>query len=87
MPNLWGSGTELNQKLSPFPLFRFWGPAADILSSQWIADCARHVYDQRKPTLTLVYLPHLDYDLQRLGPKHPLYPPRSPPDLVQCVAS
>jgi predicted AlkP superfamily pyrophosphatase or phosphodiesterase len=66
-----GLRDELNQKLSPFPLFRFWGPAADILSSQWIADCARHVYDQHKPTLTLVYLPHLDYDLQRLGPKHP----------------
>lgn len=62
---------ELNQKLGQFPLFRFWGPAADILSSQWIADCARHVYDQQKPTLTLVYLPHLDYNLQRLGPKHP----------------
>ena len=66
-----GLRDELNQKLSPFPLFRFWGPAADILSSQWIADCTRHVYDQHKPTLTLVYLPHLDYDLQRLGPKHP----------------
>ena len=66
-----GLRDELNQKLSPFPLFRFWGPAADILSSQWIADCARHVYEQHKPTLTLVYLPHLDYNLQRLGPKHP----------------
>ena len=25
----------------------------------------------RKPTLTLVYLPHLDYNLQRLAPSHP----------------
>jgi len=25
----------------------------------------------KKPTLTLVYLPHLDYNLQRLGPRHP----------------
>ncbi|MBF8288845.1 MAG: phosphodiesterase, partial [Candidatus Rokubacteria bacterium] len=32
---------------------------------------ARHVYDTRRPTLTLVYLPHLDYNLQRLGPRHP----------------
>ncbi len=66
-----GLREELNQRLGQFPLFRFWGPAADILSSQWIKDCARHVYDQRRPTLTLVYLPHLDYNLQRLGPKHP----------------
>ncbi|MEO5954294.1 MAG: nucleotide pyrophosphatase/phosphodiesterase family protein [Nitrospiraceae bacterium] len=66
-----GLREELNQTLGQFPLFRFWGPAADILSSQWIADCARHVYDRQKPTLTLVYLPHLDYNLQRLGPQHP----------------
>jgi predicted AlkP superfamily pyrophosphatase or phosphodiesterase len=66
-----GLRDELNQKLGLFPLFRFWGPAADIASSRWIKDCAQHVYATRKPTLTLVYLPHLDYDLQRLGPRHP----------------
>jgi predicted AlkP superfamily pyrophosphatase or phosphodiesterase len=62
---------ELQGKLGTFPLFNFWGPTADITSSRWIADCARHVYDTRRPTLTLVYLPHLDYNLQRLGPRHP----------------
>ena len=62
---------ELNRQLGAFPLFRFWGPGADIASSRWIKDCARYVYDRRKPTLTLVYLPHLDYNLQRLGPRHP----------------
>ncbi|MBW3570684.1 MAG: alkaline phosphatase family protein [Gemmatimonadetes bacterium] len=62
---------ELNAALGPFPLFNFWGPRADITSSRWIAECARHVYDTRRPTLTLVYLPHLDYNLQRLGPHHP----------------
>ncbi len=67
----WGLRDELNQQLGEFPLFRFWGPGADIVSSQWIKDCARYVYDQHKPTLTLVYLPHLDYSLQRLGPNHP----------------
>ncbi len=30
-----------------------------------------HVRRTRSPTLTLVYLPHLDYDLQRCGPDHP----------------
>jgi predicted AlkP superfamily pyrophosphatase or phosphodiesterase len=61
---------ELNQKLGEFPLFHFWGPRADILSSRWIAASAKKVLDDKKPTLTLVYLPHLDYNLQRLGPKH-----------------
>jgi predicted AlkP superfamily pyrophosphatase or phosphodiesterase len=61
---------ELQQQLGQFPLFQFWGPNAGIASTQWIAACARHVYDTRKPTLTLVYLPHLDYCLQKLGPKH-----------------
>jgi predicted AlkP superfamily pyrophosphatase or phosphodiesterase len=62
---------ELNARLGQFPLFRFWGPATDITSSQWIAQAALHVYRSRRPTLTLVYLPHLDYNLQRLGPAHP----------------
>jgi predicted AlkP superfamily pyrophosphatase or phosphodiesterase len=62
---------ELAGRLGPFPLFNFWGPTADIVSSRWIAGCARHVYETRRPTLTLVYLPHLDYNLQRLGPRHP----------------
>jgi predicted AlkP superfamily pyrophosphatase or phosphodiesterase len=62
---------ELNQKLGQFPLFNFWGPNADIRSSRWIADSALYVYDKYRPTLTLVYLPHLDYNLQRLGPSHP----------------
>ena len=62
---------ELQGRFGTFPLFNFWGPTADIASSRWIADSARHVYDTRQPTLTLVYLPHLDYNLQRLGPHHP----------------
>jgi predicted AlkP superfamily pyrophosphatase or phosphodiesterase len=59
---------ELDQRLGQFPLFKFWGPVADITSSQWIARATLHVRATRKPTLTLCYLPHLDYDLQRLGP-------------------
>jgi predicted AlkP superfamily pyrophosphatase or phosphodiesterase len=65
---------ELNQELGPFPLFHFWGPRADILSSRWIAASAKNVFDRKKPSLTLVYLPHLDYNLQRLGPSHPEIP-------------
>jgi len=62
---------ELTAKLGPFPLFRFWGPASDLTSSRWIADSALHTLRTRKPTLTLVYLPHLDYALQKLGPDDP----------------
>ncbi len=62
---------ELTHELGPFPLFQFWGPATSIAASQWIADAALHVRRTRAPTLTLAYLPHLDYDLQRLGPHDP----------------
>lgn len=62
---------ELTDKLGPFPLFQFWGPATSIASSRWIADASLHVLATRDPTLTLVYLPHLDYVLQRLGPDAP----------------
>jgi predicted AlkP superfamily pyrophosphatase or phosphodiesterase len=65
---------ELQGTLGEFPLFRFWGPGADIESSRWIARSALHVLEQQRPTLTLVYLPHLDYDLQRFGPNHPGIP-------------
>lgn len=66
-----GLREELVDRLGPFPLFRFWGPGAGIESSRWIAGAAEHVLRTRRPTLTLVYLPHLDYDLQRFGPDGP----------------
>lgn len=62
---------ELTKQLGPFPLFQFWGPATTIASSRWIADAAKHVMATSDPTLTLVYLPHLDYGLQRVGPNSP----------------
>jgi predicted AlkP superfamily pyrophosphatase or phosphodiesterase len=62
---------SLQSKLGPFPMFNFWGPTADIRSSEWIASCAREVFDEHQPRLSLVYLPHLDYNLQRLGPDDP----------------
>jgi len=54
-----------------FPFFDFWGPKAGLPSSRWIADVARDTLERERPDLTLVYLPHLDYDHQRLGPEHP----------------
>lgn len=75
---------ELNQKLGMFPLFRFWGPLADIVSSRWITQATLHVMETRDPTLTLCYLPHLDYNLQRLGPD--LSSPRLRQDLSEVDA-
>jgi predicted AlkP superfamily pyrophosphatase or phosphodiesterase len=66
-----GLRDELQHDLGQFPLFKFWGPAADIDCSRWIGKCALRVFQRERPTLTLVYLPHLDYNLQRLGPTHP----------------
>ena len=62
---------ELTRDLGPFPLFQFWGPGTSIASSRWIVDAALWVRRNRSPTLTLIYLPHLDYDLQRFGPDDP----------------
>ncbi|KPK42248.1 MAG: phosphodiesterase [Phycisphaerae bacterium SG8_4] len=61
---------ELQSELGPFPLFKFWGPASSIESSRWIADATVIAHKKLDPTLTLVYLPHLDYALQKLGPDH-----------------
>lgn len=62
---------RLNAEIGEFPFFHFWGPQADIRSSEWIAEAAVRVLEWHRPTLLLVYLPHLDYNLQRLGPRHP----------------
>jgi predicted AlkP superfamily pyrophosphatase or phosphodiesterase len=63
---------ELTAALGTFPLFQYWGPGAGIASSEWIARAAQRVLDSHHPDLTLVYLPHLDYDLQRYGSSSPL---------------
>ncbi len=58
---------HLQQKLGTFPLFEFWGPKTTINSSRWIARASVEVDKLRDPTLTLIYLPHLDYNMQRHG--------------------
>jgi predicted AlkP superfamily pyrophosphatase or phosphodiesterase len=75
---------ELDARLGTFPLFKFWGPMTDISSSDWIAKATLHVMATRRPTLTLCYLPHLDYNLQRLGPD--LSHPRLQADLRELDA-
>jgi hypothetical protein len=60
---------QLKRALGPFPFASFWGPRAGLPATAWIARCAALVQRQQRPELSLVYLPHLDYDTQRLGPE------------------
>lgn len=58
---------DLQKELGQFPLFQFWGPGANIRSTQWIADASMLTDKWHDPNLTLIYLPHLDYCLQKYG--------------------
>jgi predicted AlkP superfamily pyrophosphatase or phosphodiesterase len=66
---------EVKKDLGEFPFFGFWGPAAGVDSpqgktdaaSRWIAESAKWIENKYQPTLNLIYLPHLDYNLQRHG--------------------
>ena len=62
---------DLQRELGQFPLFKFWGPATSIEASKWIARASKMVDAQNDPTLTLIYIPHLDYNFQRLDSHHP----------------
>lgn len=72
--------TEIKKDLGEFPFFGFWGPAAGVRTPQgatdcatrWIAESAKWMERKFSPTLNLVYLPHLDYNLQRHGPFSPV---------------
>lgn len=62
-----GMRERIKKDLGPFPFASFWGPGSDIKSSAWIAESAKWVEDKHWPSLSLVYLPHLDYNMQRAG--------------------
>ncbi len=59
---------QLETEIGSFPFFSFWGPHAGLPCSQWIAAAAARVLVKNRPEITLVYLPHLDYDFQRSRP-------------------
>ena len=62
---------DCKKVLGEFPFPAFWGPRAGLDSSRWIAKAALWVEEKYHPNLNLIYLPHLDYDLQRYGPNDP----------------
>ena len=57
----------LTERHGPFPFFTFWGPGAGLPCSEWIADATATVMREKRPQITLAYLPHLDYDFQRFS--------------------
>jgi predicted AlkP superfamily pyrophosphatase or phosphodiesterase len=59
---------RVEESLGKFPFHTFWGPNAGLPCTEWIARCAGWMIENERPELTLVYLPHLDYDPQRFGP-------------------
>jgi predicted AlkP superfamily pyrophosphatase or phosphodiesterase len=67
---------EIKRDLGEFPFFGFWGPASGAktpqgsadAASRWIAESAKWIENKFSPALNLIYLPHLDYNLQRHGP-------------------
>jgi predicted AlkP superfamily pyrophosphatase or phosphodiesterase len=80
--------TGIKKDLGEFPFPAFWGPAAGVdtpqgpadAASRWIAESAKWIENKYQPTLSLVYLPHLDYNLQRHGPFiEPTPDPSQPP--------
>jgi predicted AlkP superfamily pyrophosphatase or phosphodiesterase len=70
---------EIKRALGEFPFPAFWGPGAGVAgphggadaASRWIAESAKWIEQKYAPTLSLIYLPHLDYNLQRHGPAGP----------------
>ncbi|WP_111978800.1 alkaline phosphatase family protein [Algibacillus agarilyticus] len=66
-----GLHQSIESEIGQFPFFNFWGPKAGIQSSQWIAKAAMIEFSKNQPNLQLVYLPHLDYCLQKVGPSDP----------------
>ncbi len=59
---------ELIEELDHFPLHHFWGPLANISSSEWIIDSAVRAAGRYRPDFFYIYLPHLDYSPQKFGP-------------------
>jgi predicted AlkP superfamily pyrophosphatase or phosphodiesterase len=72
---------KLTARHGAFPFFTFWGPGAGLPCSQWIADATATVIREKRPQITLAYLPHLDYDFQRF----PFQDPARVTEVDECV--
>lgn len=68
----------LKERLGQFPLFNFWEPTADIVYSRWTSASDQSIKDLHEVTVHMIYLPHLDYGLQKKSCK--------PDDVCQRLA-
>lgn len=62
---------ELRDTLGHFPLMNFWGPLANVKSSDWIVESAIFAAERYKPRFSYIYVTHLDYAAQKHGPNSP----------------
>ncbi len=69
-----GFAEDTVKKIGEFPFHTFWGPTAGLECSEWIAAAGESTIDTVRPDISMIYLPHLDYDLQRFGPHGPHLP-------------
>jgi len=67
-PEMYGM---LRDKHGHFPLKHFWGPLANIQSTEWIAKSLVTAAEQWHPNFIYAYFPHLDYAAQKYGPDSP----------------
>ncbi len=63
-----GLREEIKDDLGEFPFHTFLGPGSGIPATEWIARSAKWIEEKHSPHLSLVYLPYLDYPLQKFGP-------------------
>lgn len=59
---------QLLDALGHFPLQHYWGPLANIKSSEWIVEAAKWLIGKHDPNFHYIYIPHLDYASQKFGP-------------------
>lgn len=62
---------DLLADLGHFPLMNYWGPMANIKSTEWIINASLWLLQRKRPRFNYVYVPHLDYAAQKFGPNSP----------------
>jgi predicted AlkP superfamily pyrophosphatase or phosphodiesterase len=58
---------KLKEKFGEFNLASYWGPLASPKSSEWIGNAAEYTLESERPNFLFVYVPHVDYSVQRFG--------------------
>src|SRR4051794_21108429 len=66
---------RLQAELGRFPLYKFWGPAASIDSTRWLAEAAKRVERRVDPTPALVFPPPPHHRPPKKGPAPARHPP------------